>query len=1193
MLVPFSETFGCKAMIVRTFLIGIGLWVTMGAAQAATDLPSQRYALAPLDGAATLQLTALDEAKARAEDALAEKIAPVRYAVGRTTAIDALAVGKAAQGLWQSLPDGRALWRMAVVVPHARSIDLGFTRFFLPHGAALYVSNADRSMVRGPYTDADNEVHGQLWTPLVTGERAEIELVVPADLRHAVQLELTRVNAGYREFWKSNAGLKSGSCNVDVVCPEGDPWREQIRAVGTYGISAGGNGILCTGQLVNNTRGDRAPLFLTANHCRVTPGNAASTVVYWNFQNSTCRTPGSTANGGSGDGVLSQTQSGAFFRAKAGNSTDIEASDFALLELDDAPQSQFNVFYSGWDRRGITLASAATIHHPNGDEANNSEKRISFENNPLTSTNYSSSTVVSNGTHWRVADWDQGTTERGSSGGGLWDANKRLVGWLSGGFAACGNSDSDWFGRLVVGWEGSGSPDRRLRDWLDPTGSGAQFVDGIGPCSPPSATLNGPSTGSAGQSLTFNVVMSGPGAPFAVAWDVDGDGLIDRNQTGISAGANISVNYPAARSLNVVVRITNNSGCTLTLQRALNISAPDIVATAQTPVQVNGDGDNVIEPGECWNQPVRLFNAGGSALSNAFAIFAQGTVGAQEQADEFGYVTRDSTNGSCAYQYVDLNALNPLTLIASGTETTANDDGHTTPQNLGQTPFDFYGQSVTQLVMSTNGYLSTATGDSGGDYDNICGLAPPDRGSSGGRFNVLHDDFVVQTGGGLRRQYFATCPRPGDVGSNPRGCTVFQWSNLGRFVGSGAQGNADFQAILYDGTYEIVYQYRTADPLSGGSATIGIQNAAATIRSQYACEQTNSAPPQRAVCLLHPSSLGQTSSAAIVRSGAVALNNLASGQDQTVNVRFEVGGTCGAPLQTRYVGTLDPNAYSLRATTLLNTTVGAGGNCAAVSGAGCGAQAKAAVQTRDGLFANPKRFGNGTGTFVINTGSGPPTFFSLWFTGEPNRNPTWYAIQGPLDTSGDFGQVDAPVLRFRQSSAAPFAAAFTEVGRAQITMLSRTRFAFTWTVDGVAGGEIQDELYPNLPATPNRTGAWFPPSESGWGAVHESHRNGSANDEVVIEYLYDGQGNPRWTLGASTDINAGPPLPQSAFFVHCPVCPNFGDFGNFALSAGSLIRSYSSQTQGLQSTAITFPAPLSGTWNRTNIPIQMLSNPQQ
>jgi hypothetical protein len=1179
-------------MIARKFLYWAWFWAATAAATAGAQLPSDHYALAPLSGAATVQLPALDEAKARAEDALSDKSAPLRYAVARATSVDAQATGKSAQGVWQALPDGRALWRVAVVVPNARSIDLGFTRYFLPHGAELYIANTDRSVVRGPYTDADNELHGQLWTPLVTGERAEIELVVPAELRHAVQLELTRINAGYREFWKTGAASKSGSCNVDVVCPEGDAWREQIRAVGTYGISAGDGGILCTGQLLNNTRGDRAPLFLTANHCRVTPQNAASTVVYWNFQNSTCRAQGSTANGGNGDGVLAQTQTGALFRAKAGNSTDIEASDFALLELDDTPLSQFNVYYSGWDRRGITLASAVSIHHPNGDLSNNSEKRISFENNPLTTTNYSSNVVVSNGTHLRVTDWDLGTTEGGSSGGGLWDANKRLVGWLSGGFAACGNNESDWFGRLAVGWEGTGTADRRLRDWLDPGNTGAQLLDGTGACTPPSVTLNGPSTGTAGQPIDFNVAMVGPGAPFTVTWDVDGDGITDRTLTGVSAGASINVNYPAARSLNLIARVTNNTGCTATVQRALNISAPDIVATAQTPVQINGDGDGVIEPGECWNQPVRLFNAGGGALSGAHAIFAKGAASGTQQTDEFGYLLRDSTGTNCPFNFVDIGNNTALTLTASGTEAPANDDGRTAPQALGPTPFDFYGQTVTQLVMSTNGYLSTAASDSGGDYDNTCGLAPPDRGSSGGRFNVLHDDLVVQSGGGLRRQYFATCPRPGDIGSNPRGCTVFQWTNLGRFVGNGAQGNAEFQAILYDGTYEIVYQYRVADPLAGGGATIGVQNAAATIRSQYACEQNNSAPPQRAVCLLHPSSLAQSGIAA-VRSGAIALNNLASGQEQTVNVRFDVGGSCGTPLQMRYVGTLDPNAYSLRATTVLDTVVGAGGSCAAVAGASCGAPAKAAVQIRDGYFANPKRYGNGTGTFTINTGSGPPVFFSLWFTGEADRKPTWYAVQGPLDSSGDFGQVDAPVLRYRQTSTTPFASAFTQVGTAQITMLSRTRFAFTWTVDGVAGGEIQDELYPSPPAAPNRTGAWYPPSESGWGAVHESHRNGSANDEVLTVFLYDGAGNPRWTLGGSLDINGGPPLPQSVFFVHCPVCPNFGDFGNFALAAGSLTRSYSSQTQGVQSTSIVFPAPLSGNWNRTNIPIQMLSNPQQ
>ena len=76
-------------------------------------------------------------------------------------------------------------------------------------------------------------------------------------------------------------------------------------------------------------------------------------------------------------------------------------------------------------------------------------------------------------THIRVHDWDAGTTEPGSSGSHLFDQNHCVVGQLGGGFAACGNDEPDWYGRLSVSWTGGGTSATRLSDWLDPFGNGA------------------------------------------------------------------------------------------------------------------------------------------------------------------------------------------------------------------------------------------------------------------------------------------------------------------------------------------------------------------------------------------------------------------------------------------------------------------------------------------------------------------------------------------------------------------------------------------------------------------------------------------------------------------------------------------------------------------------------------------------
>ncbi len=52
---------------------------------------------------------------------------------------------------------------------------------------------------------------------------------------------------------------------------------------------------------------------------------------------------------------------------------------------------------------------------------------------------------------------------------------------MHGGYAACGNDDSDWYGRVSVSWEGGGNSSSRLKDWLDPGNNGAMTVDTLVP----------------------------------------------------------------------------------------------------------------------------------------------------------------------------------------------------------------------------------------------------------------------------------------------------------------------------------------------------------------------------------------------------------------------------------------------------------------------------------------------------------------------------------------------------------------------------------------------------------------------------------------------------------------------------------------------------------------------------------------
>ncbi|MBU2502462.1 trypsin-like peptidase domain-containing protein [bacterium] len=423
-------------------------------------------ALAPPSSVPVYRTRPLDEAALAAEDADREAAGePYRFAVAEPVVLTPQSSGR-----WEQPTARHRVWRQRIVAPGALSLNLGFTRCELPAGAQLSIYPTD---IAGPddprgvrvFTDRDNDGHGQLWTPVVLADDVIVELLLPWYAEDDFPLELGSVNVGYRYFGEDLRD-KSGSCNIDVVCPQGDAWRREIDSVGVYTIAGTWK---CTGALINNTREDAAPLFLTAHHCNNSMNTAApSVVVYWNFQSPVC--------GQHGGGSLDDFQSGAVFRATS------SASDFTLIEFDDPLDPEHGCTLAGWDRRDLAPRSVVGIHHPSTDE-----KSISFENDSTLITTYLTTASPGNADHLRVGDWDLGTTEPGSSGSPLFNPEHLIVGQLHGGYAACGNNLADWYGRLYTSWAGEGTPDTRLRDWLDPVGTGVETLSLLDPGNPEQA----------------------------------------------------------------------------------------------------------------------------------------------------------------------------------------------------------------------------------------------------------------------------------------------------------------------------------------------------------------------------------------------------------------------------------------------------------------------------------------------------------------------------------------------------------------------------------------------------------------------------------------------------------------------------------------------------------------------------------
>ncbi len=362
-------------------------------------------------------------------------------------------------GVWQTQSDGSRLWRLGVQSEGAYSLNVIFSRYNMPEGAKVFLYNEDKDHVLGAFTDLNNKKEGVLAVQPVYGDKIYIELYVPSNVTFEPELVVGQIGHDYKGSFvnpKNKVNLKSQSCNVDINCSEGEAWQAEKRSVCKIIIDGM---YLCTGTLLNNTKQDGTPYFLTAHHCvdHDPAGSGPKIVYYFNYENKTC-------NGGGAS--QSQSVSGSQLRATTPN------LDFALYEMSKVPPAAYKPYYAGWDRSGNNPTEVTGIHHPGGDV-----KKICGDKDGAT-TGYAG---YDYNTHWHVPSWDYGTTEGGSSGSGLFDQNHRLVGDLTGGDAGCDYNFNDYYTQFHQSWNRYPGSGTSLKSWLDPTNSGVITLDGYDP----------------------------------------------------------------------------------------------------------------------------------------------------------------------------------------------------------------------------------------------------------------------------------------------------------------------------------------------------------------------------------------------------------------------------------------------------------------------------------------------------------------------------------------------------------------------------------------------------------------------------------------------------------------------------------------------------------------------------------------
>lgn len=354
------------------------------------------------------------------------------------------------------------IWVLPLSSKGALSLNIILSPYNLPKGAYIYVYDHDRQIIRGAFTAESTS--GTLTMPVmpVPGERLVLECHFPGTRIPENSVGVTQVAHDFIGFFGPE-GIKdfyygrSGDCEVDINCSTNPLYLTASRSVVRLLVA----GIeLCTGVMVNNTGNLSKPYLITANHCIEDSSLAKNTIFVFNYRSPFCDGP---------DMTNIYTLTGSHLRA---TNADI---DFSLVELNQFPPLVSKPYLAGWDITATPPANTFAIHHPEGDVM-----KLSIDDHAPVTASYPEEGFVSSG-FWRVLKWDLGTTERGSSGGPLFDQNGRLRGTLTGGAATCKNPANDYFAKLIRMFDITTIDSGHLKPWLDPAGTGATLLSGRDP----------------------------------------------------------------------------------------------------------------------------------------------------------------------------------------------------------------------------------------------------------------------------------------------------------------------------------------------------------------------------------------------------------------------------------------------------------------------------------------------------------------------------------------------------------------------------------------------------------------------------------------------------------------------------------------------------------------------------------------
>ena len=377
-----------------------------------------------------------------------------------------------AHGVWSTLDNGDRVWRMLLRCKNAKGMALMLENVSLPTGATLHLYSSDAKHILHGFSQADVNPNGNLMVGPAIGSNVVLEYFEPKNAKGQGKFDLFRIQRLYKDYIPlTNNSEERGfgdawNCQFNLNCDTSGDYDDIERSVARILMTMEEGMVYCTGALMNNTAQDLTPYLLTAFHCA-----SEFTPLYdfyrfdFNYNSPFCNDP---AQEPPYQSLLGCTQIAGY-----------ADSDFELLRLFQSIPNSFNAYFAGWNREQNYLPDTTTlIHHPSGDI-----KKITQEYGTLivfnSTVDWDNGLLTSPRSHYRGFP-DLGAFQGGSSGAPLVDNNGHIIGQLHGGDALC-DEPKAFSGRLTNSWVGGGTPDSRMREWLDPINAGNIVLDGLDP----------------------------------------------------------------------------------------------------------------------------------------------------------------------------------------------------------------------------------------------------------------------------------------------------------------------------------------------------------------------------------------------------------------------------------------------------------------------------------------------------------------------------------------------------------------------------------------------------------------------------------------------------------------------------------------------------------------------------------------